>query len=81
MKPVLHSFAYAIDFLREQVADVAEPGMVIQPAGMVNHPAWTIGHLIFICEQLGSVVRLSNWLPGHSKGRFGKWWLTALLLF
>ena len=27
MKPVLHSFAYGLDFLREQVADVSDKDM------------------------------------------------------
>ncbi len=71
MKPVLHSFAYSLDFLREQVADVAAPDLVAQPDGFVNHPAWTLGHLIFICQLLGGVVGLSEWLPDDWKKRFG----------
>ncbi len=39
MKPVLHSFAYSLDFLREQVADINDTDMVKQPSGIVNHPA------------------------------------------
>src|SRR5688500_9809439 len=71
MKAVLHSFTYSLEFLREQVADVADPHLVIQPAGMVNHPAWTIGHLAFICEQLAGVVGLPAWLPGDWINSFG----------
>src|SRR5687768_8167421 len=71
MKPVLHSFAYALDFLREQVADVAEGDMVAQPNGIVNHPAWVVGHLTHSCELLGGVVGLPGWLPGDFARRFG----------
>jgi hypothetical protein len=71
MKPVLHSFAYGLDFLREQVADVAPADMVAQPNGMVNHPAWVIGHLTFACQLLGGVVGLPAWLPDDWAGRFG----------
>ena len=71
MKPVLHSFAYCLDFLREQVADVPAPDWVAQPNGIVNHPAWTIGHLIFIWQQLGAVVGLTEWLPDNWGNRFG----------
>jgi DinB superfamily len=71
MKPVLHSFAYCLDFLCEQVADVAAPDWVAQPGGMVNHPAWTVGHLIFIWQQLGGVVGLAEWLPDNWEKRFG----------
>ncbi len=53
MKPVLHSFVYCLDFLREQVADVAAADMVAQPNGIMNHPAWVIGHLTYTCQIVG----------------------------
>jgi hypothetical protein len=71
LHPVLHSFAYALDYLREQVADVAAADMVAQPHGITNHPAWVIGHLAHTCEMLGEVVGLSPWLPPAWAGRCG----------
>lgn len=71
MQPVLHSFAYALDYLREQVANVAPVDMVAQPTGIANHPAWTIGHLVFACEMLGGVVGVEPWLPAHWATRYG----------
>ncbi len=71
MKPVLHSFAYCLDYLREQVADVAAAEMVAQPKGIVNHPAWVIGHLTLSCELLGEVIGLPAWLPEGWAERFG----------
>lgn len=71
MKHILHSFAYSLDFLREQIADIAAPDLVVQPSGMVNHPAWTIGHLIFICQSIGNVVGLCEWLPDDWEKRYG----------
>lgn len=71
MAPVLHSFAYGIAFLREQVGDVSAADMVALPAEVPNHPAWTIGHLAFICEAIGGVVGLSPWLPEGWAGRYG----------
>ena len=71
MMPVLHSFAYALDFLREQLADVSPADMVAQPGGVRNHPAWVIGHLTYSCEQLGGVVGLAQWLPEGWAARFG----------
>jgi len=70
MKPVLHSFAYCLDFLREQVADVAEADMVAQPNGIMNHPAWVIGHLAVTCQKLGGVIGLPEWLPNVWARRF-----------
>src|SRR5262245_19070457 len=71
MKPVLHSFAYGLDFLCEQVADVAPADMVAQPNGIMNHPAWVIGHLTHSCEVLGGVIGLAPWLPNDWTRRFG----------
>ena len=71
MKPVLHSFAYCLDFLREQVAELTAPDMVAQPNGIMNHPAWVIGHLTHACQLLGGVIGLSPWLPDDWAGRFG----------
>jgi hypothetical protein len=71
MTAVLHSFAYALDYLRGQVADVAAEDMVAQPKGITNHPAWTIGHLTFVCQQLGGAIGLDSWLPDEFARRFG----------
>jgi hypothetical protein len=71
MKPVLHSFAYCLDFLSEQVADVAADEMVVQPNGIMNHPAWVVGHLTYTCQLLGGVIGLSEWLPEDWAKRFG----------
>ena len=71
MKPVLHSFAYALDYLRDLVADVPPGDMVRQPPAIPNHPAWTIGHLAFSCQLLGGVIGVEKWLPRDWPGRFG----------
>src|SRR5688572_6553902 len=63
MKLVLHSFTYTLNYLREQVADVAAMDMVAQPKGVKNHPAWVIGHLTHSCEMLGGTIGLPPWLP------------------
>lgn len=71
MKPVLHSFAYCLDFLCEQVADVAAADMVAQPNGIMNHPAWVVGHLTYSCQLLGGTIGLPEWLPHDWDKRFG----------
>ena len=71
LEPVLHSFAYALDFLREQVADVGAAEMVGQPNGIANHPAWVIGHLTHSCQMLGGVIGVAEWLPGDWAKRYG----------
>lgn len=71
MRPVLHSFAYCLDYLREQVAGVAASDMVAQPNGIMSHPAWVIGHLTHTCQMLGGVLGLPAWLPEDWAGRYG----------
>lgn len=71
MKPVLHSFAYCIDFLHEQVADVPAADMVAQPNGIKNHPAWVIGHLTYTCQMVGGIIGVAEWLPNDFAKRFG----------
>lgn len=71
MEPVLHSFAYCLDFLREQVADVPAKDMVAQPNGIASHPAWVIGHLTHTFQLLGDVIGLHPWLPDHWASRYG----------
>jgi hypothetical protein len=44
--------------------------MAAQPNGIVNHPAWVIGHLTVIMQHLGSVVGLAEWLPPGWAGRY-----------
>jgi len=72
MQPVLHSFAYALDYLREQVADVSDADLVTLPPGLTNHPAWVIGHLSLSCELLGGVIGVKPWLPADFAKRFGQ---------
>lgn len=71
IKPVLHSFNYCLDFLREQVAEVAAADIVAQPNGIVNHPAWVMGHLAYVSQLLGDVIGLPQWLPDEWAERFG----------
>jgi hypothetical protein len=71
MGAVLNSFAYALDSLREQLADVPAADMVAQPNDIANHPAWLIGHLACACELLGGALGLEPWLPHDWSARYG----------
>ena len=71
MKAVLHSFAYCLDYLRDQVKDLADADMVAQPNGIMNHPAWVIGHLTHACQLLGGAIGIPPWLPSDWADRFG----------
>src|SRR5688572_5989074 len=73
MNTVLHSFIYSLDFLEEQVADLTAQQMRAQPGGLLNHPAWTIGHLAYVLNLIGTVIGLEpslseSWLKRYGPG-------------
>ena len=37
----------------------------------MNHPAWTIGHLVYSCQQIGGEIGLEPWLGNDWKLQFG----------
>jgi DinB superfamily len=68
---ILRSYARTLDYLRRLVADVPEDRLTLQPAGVVNHPAWIIGHLTYSCQAIGEELGLAPWLPADWARRFG----------
>ncbi len=71
MAVVLHSYAYSLDYLREQVADLSPVQMLMQPHGMLSHPAWVIGHLTYSCQAIGGEFGLAEWLPSDWRQLYG----------
>jgi hypothetical protein len=71
MQPILHSFAYSLDYLRDQIAEVTDGQLTAQPDGVPNHPAWTIGHLVFIAQEIGGVIGIEPWLGEKWARQFG----------
>ncbi len=41
----LELFSDSLKWVKDAVKDIPEARMTEQPAGVVNHPAWTLGHL------------------------------------
>lgn len=71
METQLHSFKYSIGYLLDQVADITEERMVAQHAGIANHAAWTLGHVAYACDLLGTVIGLPRMLPAERDAMFG----------
>ncbi len=44
--------AYTLDFIRQQIADLSDEELVLQPTGAPNHAAWTLGHIIHSCHAI-----------------------------
>ena len=60
---VLNSYSLSLDYLRRLIDDVPDDSLASQPAGVVNHPLWTIGHLVFSAQMIGGEIGLPWWLP------------------
>ena len=60
---VLRGYARNLDYANRLVADVPPEAMAAQPAPGMNHAAWVIGHLTFVCDLLGGVVGLAPAMP------------------
>lgn len=68
---LLNSLSLNLEFLRRMVADLNDDQMVGQVGGVVNHPAWTLGHIAYGFELMGGEVGMSPWLPEDWTERFG----------
>jgi hypothetical protein len=47
---VLNSYALTIDYLESLIADLPADALAGQRNGVVNHPLWTIGHLVHAAQ-------------------------------
>lgn len=58
-------FAYEMNLKQAVriVDDVAEEQMAAQPSGLVNHPAWTLGHLGATSDALAGMLGLPSTFP------------------
>jgi hypothetical protein len=50
-------------FAKRLVGDLTDDQMCAQPHGVVNHPAWSLGHLAVAADSLGKVLGLNPDLP------------------
>jgi uncharacterized damage-inducible protein DinB len=69
---VLNSYAMSIDYLRRLVTDIPDEKLAEQPNGVVNNPLWTIGHLVYSAQMIGTEIGLPAWLPNDWATRYGK---------
>lgn len=68
---MLHTFDGTLAFMEQSVADLSEQQMVEQPAGVPNHAAWTLGHVIVSCQGIAAELATGPWLPDDWEALFG----------
>lgn len=72
-KTVTDVFAFQRGYLSMLVDDIPNERLASPAGGIVNHPAWQIGHLAFaadgVCEMLGGTKRLDKaWAEKYGMG-------------
>jgi len=65
------SFDRSLAFMRELVADLSDEEMILQPPGVPNHAAWTLGHVIHSCQAIAGELGVMPWLPDNWETQFG----------
>jgi hypothetical protein len=68
---ILNSLSLHVTTLHKLVGDLDDVQMTRQPVGVPNHPAWTLGHIIFSFQGIGEEIGLEPWLPADWEKRFG----------
>jgi uncharacterized damage-inducible protein DinB len=61
----------SLAFVQEIVSDLSDEEMALQPPGVPNHAAWTLGHLIHSCQAIAGELGVRPWLPDDWESRFG----------
>ena len=64
-------FERTVAFMQESVADLSDEDIVLQPPGVPNHAAWTLGHVIHSCQAMAGELGVDPWLPCEWESQFG----------
>ena len=62
---------YTLDFIRQQIADLSDEELVLQPTGAPNHAAWTLGHIIHSCRAIALELGKEASSSAEWESRFG----------
>ncbi len=70
---VLHNYAFNLSYTQMLYGDLPDERMAEQPSGIVNHPAWTLGHLVtgsaFAVRLCGGEPELpEGWMEKFGRG-------------
>lgn len=68
---MIHTLEYTVGFMEKSVDDLLDEEMVKQPYGVPNHATWTLGHVIFSCQEMAAYLGADRWLPDDWESVFG----------
>jgi uncharacterized damage-inducible protein DinB len=70
IKHLLHASEMNLKRAVQLVDDVAEEQMAAQPSGLVNNPAWTLGHLASTSNAVAGMLGLPSTFPEEWRDSF-----------
>lgn len=71
LRHLLFAYQFNLERSRVMVNDLSDEQMVWQPHGVVNHPAWILGHLALSSDGLARRYGLASTLPAGWSDTFG----------
>ena len=63
LQHLLNVYAMNLKRLGMHVQDLSDEQMVEQPSGVINHPAWTLGHLAATADNLAKTFGQESTFP------------------
>ena len=60
---VTYLYGFNLGFAERLVKDLSTEQMAAQRGGVINHPAWSLGHLVVSADRLGQLLGLQSNLP------------------
>ncbi len=60
---MLHAYDLQLKTAKRLVDDIPEDQMCLQPHGLVNHPTWSLGHLIMSAHGVGQMIGIEPAAP------------------
>ena len=67
---VLHTYGLNLMMAELLVQDLTADQMTQQPHGLINHPAWNLGHLVKSTHDAGQLVGVDTSLPDGWEEKF-----------
>lgn len=61
----------ATAYIQATIADLADEELTLQPRGVPNHAAWTVGHIVHSWQAIGAELGAASWLPHDWETSFG----------
>jgi hypothetical protein len=60
---VLHAYDLQLNIAKRLLGDIPDDQMCAQPHGLVNHPTWSLGHLIMSAHGVGKMIGIESSPP------------------